>query len=72
MIAHDFHTVGYWAMGPCRGRLSGTVYYVAKIGDCWVLRYRNRQGEDHSIYCTDHKDVIEHLKDIESGTYGDR
>jgi hypothetical protein len=44
---------------------------VAKIGDCWVLRYRNRQGEDHSIYCTDHKDVIEHLKDIESGTYGD-
>lgn len=65
MIPHEFITVGYWAIGPCAGRESGMTYYVAKIGECWVLRYIDPKGKETSVYCKDHIDVIDHLKEIE-------
>lgn len=64
MIHHVFGAIDYWAMGPCHGRKY--IYFVAKIDEVWVLRYRDLNHlEDRSIYCRDHQHVIEHLKILE-------
>lgn len=65
MLKHAFTTVEHWVVGPRIGR-SGAVFYIAQVGDVWLLRCRTMDRRDIFRYYAEYSRLKADLERIDA------